>query len=719
MSGVDHCLICGSDTEFGPFGLAPRPRAMCRRCGSLERHRLIAVYLERSGVLRRSPMRVLHVAPEEPVARRLTADPAVDYLSIDLESPRAMRRMDLTRLDLPDDSIDLAVCIHVLEHIPDDDAAMSELRRVLAPGGTLIAQVPIDWDAASTDEDPSVTDPAERERRWGQSDHVRLYGPDFVDRLRSAGFDVEQFELDSSVDAAERHRLSLRDGEILHVCRPRASVDVTVGATHGRRLVVVLTERVDADTERSVRTAATIGEPIVLDRSSSPPTRVGEAEVAAVEWEDDAQVRRFLDDRGATSLLVVSDREELLVTDAAEVRAHLDAEPFVLLESPTGPELRGLPAGELLGRIGGAPPRASTGAFVRPRHDGPIRTTVVVPTFNRPGVVDAVSGALLQSAPDVEVIVVNDAGLDPRPSLGGLVDADRLTVVDADRNRGLGAARNLGMAHASGEAVLFLDDDDRVHADHVADLDRHLRSVAAPMVTGGAVMVHRDESGVETARYRRPTPSFDRDLLLVKNFIVVHTALTWLEAAHEAGRFDESLTVLEDWEFWIRLTERTAAVTVPVWSAEYHLNDRLGANVITSSAGAQLEAVRSVYERHPTLDPSIADRRRGQLAAHENELARVGASWAVTVGILGHRDPFRTAEVVESIRAKHPKDEAQIIVHQSAHPDVDAAFRPLLGQATWCIDRDLRPEIVRERLAAQALGRDLKVIDADRVPTPA
>ncbi len=716
---TDHCLVCGSDTEFVPFGLAARPRAMCRRCGSLERHRLIAVYLERSGVLDRSPVRVLHVAPEEPVTRRLTADPSVDYLSIDLESPQAMRHMDLTCLDLPDDSIDLAVCIHVLEHIPDDAAAMSELHRVLAPGGTLIAQVPIDWNATATDEDPTVTDPAERERRWGQHDHVRMYGPDFADRLRTAGFDVQVFRLDASVDAAERHRLSLRDGEILHICRLGVTADVTVGERRGGPTVVVLTDRVDERTAGATRAAATIGRAVVLDRSSTPPERVGGAEVVAVDWEDDHLVRQVLDERSATSVLVVSDQEELVVEDPERVRSAMESEPIVLLDAPTGPELRGLPAGEILGRVGSAAPTVLDAAFVRPRRDGPIGTSIVVPTFNRPTVARAVRAALLQTAPDTEVVVVNDAGLDPRPWLGGLVDAERLVVVDAERNRGLGAARNLGMARASGETVHFLDDDDLIHRGHVADLERHLRGGAAAMVTGGAVMVHHDESGTETARYRRPTPPYDRDLLLVHNFVVVHTALTWMESAREIGGFDESLPVFEDWEFWIRLTATGRAESVPVWSAEYHLHDRHGANVITSSAGPQLETIRRVYDLHPTTDPSIAAGRAEQLAAHEAELARAGASWATTVGVVGREDPYRTAEIVRRIRAEHPTDQVQIIVHQQAHPEVDAAFRPLVGQATWCIDQDLGADDARERLAAQALGRELTVIEADRVAAPA
>ena len=112
----------------------------------------------------------------------------IDYLSVDLESPLAMSRMDVTNLDLPDQAFDVVLCSHVLEHVPDDRAAMRELARVLRPDGIAILQTPWDPDLAVTDEDPSITDVAEREQRFGQSDHSRMYGRDLLDRLpRLAG----------------------------------------------------------------------------------------------------------------------------------------------------------------------------------------------------------------------------------------------------------------------------------------------------------------------------------------------------------------------------------------------------------------------------------------------------------------------------------------------------------------------------------------------------
>lgn len=127
-----------------------------------------------------------------------------------MDGDNAMQAMDLTDLRLPDDSITLIYCSHVLEHIPDDRAAMAEMYRVLIPGGRAVVMVPIGSDGA-TEEDPSVTEPSERKRRFGQSDHVRRYGPDIVERLETAGFAVEQFEnVSIATDLADRHGLDVQ-----------------------------------------------------------------------------------------------------------------------------------------------------------------------------------------------------------------------------------------------------------------------------------------------------------------------------------------------------------------------------------------------------------------------------------------------------------------------------------------------------------------------------
>lgn len=219
-----QCPCCGGRFRaFLPFGLVRRENAKCPGCGSLERHRLLWLYLERRTEVLRAPLRLLHVAPEPLLSRKLSSLANLDYLSIDLESPRAMALMDATRLGLGDRSFDVVLCLHVLEHIPDDRAAMRELLRVLKPGAWSILQSPFEAERRETFEDWSVTSPRERERVFGQRDHVRIYGRDYVERLRAAGFEVEEsgFARELSPEDAERFGV-LRD-EALIICRRPAS----------------------------------------------------------------------------------------------------------------------------------------------------------------------------------------------------------------------------------------------------------------------------------------------------------------------------------------------------------------------------------------------------------------------------------------------------------------------------------------------------------------
>lgn len=205
------CPVCGR--TFRRFAAGPRgtPNRTCWRCGSLERHRALALALrERPGLLR-AGMRVLHVAPEPSVTRLLPSD--AEVIRGDLDPGAGERKLDITDLaEFADGGFDAVICMHVLEHVGDDRRALAELRRVLAPSGWAVLNAPITSDR--TDEDPTVTHPEERRRRYGQSDHVRRYGPDYLGRLRQAGFDVDvvRLEEDLSADQIAFHRLRAPDG---------------------------------------------------------------------------------------------------------------------------------------------------------------------------------------------------------------------------------------------------------------------------------------------------------------------------------------------------------------------------------------------------------------------------------------------------------------------------------------------------------------------------
>ena len=197
--------------------------ADCPGCGSRPRHRVLWLYPSRETPLPDSALRVLHFAPEQALQPPLRKA-AREYVSADLESPRAEVHTDITGMDFADGRFDLVLCSHVLEHVPDDAAAMREMHRVLAPGGLLVVQTPVNYDQVGTFEDPTVTDPAERLRLFSQDDHVRVYGSDLARRLEAAGFDVtvSEYAYELPEGSIYRYGLMPRPEPLrndLYVCR--------------------------------------------------------------------------------------------------------------------------------------------------------------------------------------------------------------------------------------------------------------------------------------------------------------------------------------------------------------------------------------------------------------------------------------------------------------------------------------------------------------------
>ena len=197
--------------------LRPRKNALAPRALSLERHRLIWLYLTRELDIEHRAFNVLHIAPELCLQRRLRALPRLRYLSADLESPWAEIHCDVQALPFAADSFDLILCNHVLEHIPDDRLAMRELLRVLAPNGIALLLVPMDATRETTLEDPAINTDALREKYYWQRDHLRLYGLDYVQRLKEAGFRVSALDYVSLLPAELRLRYALRIDDKLFI----------------------------------------------------------------------------------------------------------------------------------------------------------------------------------------------------------------------------------------------------------------------------------------------------------------------------------------------------------------------------------------------------------------------------------------------------------------------------------------------------------------------
>jgi len=215
------CPVCEQGAiAFLPSGSPPRPHVLCPFCGSRERARMTWLYLEEQNLLRPG-LRILHVAPEACLRDRLKALPQATYVAGDKHEtgysyPPGTIDLDVTALTFPDDHFDLILCSHVLEHVPNDRLAMSELLRVLKPGGTAILMVPIAMHNAETQEDPAVTEPKERIRLYGQFDHVRLYGRDYSDRLQEAGFHVKEDAMTERLSPEEVFRFGLLRSEVVH-----------------------------------------------------------------------------------------------------------------------------------------------------------------------------------------------------------------------------------------------------------------------------------------------------------------------------------------------------------------------------------------------------------------------------------------------------------------------------------------------------------------------
>ena len=221
------CPYCnGHFRKFLPFGVKPRPNALCPRCGSLERHRLLWLYLKDRTNFFRDSLKVLDIAPMGSFQQKCKDISNLDYISADISSPIAIIKMDITNINLPDNEFDCIICYHVLEHILDDEKAMRELFRVLKPGGWAILQSPVDHKRDKTFEDPNIVSPNQRERVFGQKDHVRIYGRDYKDRLEKAGFTVKPDNYSRELGNNIIKKYGLMKDETIYFCtKPKPKND--------------------------------------------------------------------------------------------------------------------------------------------------------------------------------------------------------------------------------------------------------------------------------------------------------------------------------------------------------------------------------------------------------------------------------------------------------------------------------------------------------------
>ncbi|WP_146948583.1 class I SAM-dependent methyltransferase [Cyclobacterium qasimii] len=213
------CNICLKGfRKFLPYGRIARENALCPNCLGLERHRLMWLFLQTETDFFKAPQKVLHVAPELCFLDRFKKLKNLQYITGDIESPLAEVKMDIHQIPFPDNSFDVVFCNHVLEHVADDLKACAEINRVLKPNGWGIIQSPV-YEQEITLEDNSITDPKEREKVFGQSDHVRKYGKDYAKRLSHSGLRVLENNFVQHLPEALIKKHALPEKEIIFYCQ--------------------------------------------------------------------------------------------------------------------------------------------------------------------------------------------------------------------------------------------------------------------------------------------------------------------------------------------------------------------------------------------------------------------------------------------------------------------------------------------------------------------
>lgn len=223
-----ECPLCGCRRrKFLPYGyVSPRENALCPNCLALERHRLLWLWLLRESDLGRGAValpRLLHIAPEVALMRKfrkMYASQPDRYITADLESPLADMHFDVQQIPMGDGEVDAIICNHILEHVEDDKKALRELYRILRPNGWAVILSPVDLERERTFEDDTITDAKERTRIFGQYDHRRIYGRDYVERLAAVGFEVYDIPYKEEFTRKEQELYALPDEHLYVVRKP-------------------------------------------------------------------------------------------------------------------------------------------------------------------------------------------------------------------------------------------------------------------------------------------------------------------------------------------------------------------------------------------------------------------------------------------------------------------------------------------------------------------
>jgi len=214
-----YCPVC--QKKSGLFitskdGL--RENAVCPSCGSFERQRFFMLVFNKFSFINPDKYTMLDIAPTFCLQKVFKGNSNIEYVSFDISSPLAEIKGDITKMIFENNSFDIIICSHVLEHIENDLTALSEINRVLKSNGKAFFQIPLDKKMKSTFEDKTITNPEQRKEIYGQSDHVRIYGLDFPERLEKTGWTYEIINCSDTFDESLIRKYCLLEDEQIFVC---------------------------------------------------------------------------------------------------------------------------------------------------------------------------------------------------------------------------------------------------------------------------------------------------------------------------------------------------------------------------------------------------------------------------------------------------------------------------------------------------------------------
>ncbi len=625
------------------------------------------------------------------------------------------------------------LALHVLEHVDEPVTVLETMRPWLADDGALVVVVPNAESlhrriAVEMGLHDQLDDLGPSDRLVG---HQRVYDLDRLTAdLDAAGYDVtldfgyllktvpNSMMLDYPTAMVEAlntisDRIPTRDLANIGVrAIPRGSSRARPAARGTGTITALILA--DGDAMAASITASSVED--VADH-----TRVLDRSV--IDWTDSVVTSRVIDEVTDEWIMVLGAGERLRVGDPAVFRTEVfdTDDDAVTLHVGLGAEVRlhrrGPAAMLVIGSPDGEPIRS---AAVVPAHVGgesEPAVSVIVPTFNRPELLArCLRGLCTQTTDDLEVIVVNDGGLD----VGDVVRPFRhrldVRLVTQASNGGAAAAANAGLALARGRYAHFQADDDTVQPHHVQLLQTVLdeaRDQGEPLtvVYGPALMLHEDRRGEVVSGEIVFQGHDDPDELRWRNVIVGGTAMFDRETALRIGGMNTDYEVLEDWDFWLRMAAEGPIRYIDAATAEYRM--RPGAANVTNQAKPRFyDSLLRLYREHPVAAGSEAEEQRAAEIERQADTHRDGFAWEHTVAVIGSGDLPALVETIQRGMQEAATSSIQLIVHELRSPQADAILQDLARDATVCLHEVLDEAACRARIARQAGGRELTILTA-------